>query len=272
MPHDTEHRAAIGAITIVEFEAGQAVRHFFGTRGQPADVRVPFGETAACRDGSRPVPRAVVSVKQVHGTDALLVKRPIEAGSVFLGQWDAVVTNQPGVLVTVRTADCVPILLHDPVEHVVAAIHSGWRGSVAGIVPKTVMRMQEEFGSQVHHIRMAIGPSAGSCCYEVDDAVLKPLQSYPFWKSVVRETTYGRALLDLREFVRCQSHAAGVPAENVWTASHCTICRPDLFFSYRREGVVKETMTSGIMLSAATDEPVGSPAEAVRSKKAGLAR
>jgi len=250
MPHQVEKSAATGAITIAEFEAGHPVRHFFGTRGQPSNVHAPFGDTAALRREPSYHPLAVVSVKQVHGTNALLVDRPIEAGKTFAGEWDAVITNQPGVLVTVKTADCVPILLYDPIQHVVAAIHSGWRGSVAGIVPKTLMRMQQEFGSEPGSIHVAIGPSAGSCCYEVDDAVLKPLQSYSFWKSVVRETARGRALLDLREFVRRQTLAAGVPDQNVWAVDHCTICRPELFFSYRREGVVKDTMTSGIMLSA----------------------
>ena len=250
MSHQTEQRTATGALSIAEFEAGHQVRHFFGTRGRPANVQAPFSETAVPRREALRAPLAVVSVKQVHGTDALLVDRPIEAGTEVAGEWDAVVTNQLGVLVTVRTADCVPILLHDPIQHVVAAIHSGWRGSVAGIVPKTLLRMQQEFGSQPDSIRVAIGPSAGSCCYEVDDAVLRPLQSYSFWKSVVRDTVEGHALLDLREFVRRQTHAAGVPEHNMWAVHHCTICEPDLFFSYRREGVVKETMTSGIMLSA----------------------
>lgn len=248
MSHQAEKSAATGAITITEFEAGHPVRHFFGTRGQPRNVHSPFGDTTSPENGTSCDPLAVVSVKQVHGTDALLVAQPIEAGKTFDGGWDAVITNQVGVLVTVRTADCVPILLHDPIHHVVAAVHSGWRGSVAGIVPKTILRMQQEFGSRPDSIHVAIGPSAGSCCYEVDDAVLKPVQSYPFWKSVVRETVPGRALLDLREFVRRQTRATGVPEQNMWTVRHCTICQPDLFFSYRREGVVKDTMTNGIML------------------------
>ena len=237
-------------ITIAEFEGGHSVRHFFGTRDRMSDPRFPFGRIPSSGRAAAHEPRAVVSVKQVHGTDALLVDRPIEAGTSFAGEWDASITNQHGVLVTVRTADCVPILLYDPIQHVVAAIHSGWRGSVAGIIPKTILKMQQEFGSQSASIHVAIGPSAGSCCYEVDDVVLKPLQSYSFWKSVVRETARGHALLDLREFVRRQTHAAGVPEQKVWMVRHCTICRPDLFFSYRREGVVKDTMTSGIMLSA----------------------
>ena len=246
----TKKSAATGVITIAEFEAGHPVRHFFGTRHWSSDLRSPFDHTTSSGRAASCDPRAVVSVKQVHGTDALLVDQPIEAGTTFAGGWDAVITNQPGVLITVRTADCVPILLHDPIHHVVAAVHSGWRGSIAGIVPKTLIKMQQQFGSYSDAIHVAIGPSAGPCCYEVDEPVLKPLHSYPFWKSVVRETGPGRALLDLREFLRRQAQTAGVPHQNIWTVSHCTICEADLFFSYRREGVVKDTMTSGIMLSA----------------------
>ena len=78
----------------------------------------------------------ILSVKQVHGTDALIVDRPVEEGDAFEGGWDALVTDQPGLMVTVRTADCVPVLLYDPERRVVAAIHAGWRGgSGAGIPP-----------------------------------------------------------------------------------------------------------------------------------------
>lgn len=241
--------SATGLITIAPFEADQPVRHFFGTRDQPRSVTAAFDGSLSSKHGARGKPVAVVSVKQVHGTDALLVDRPVEAGTTFEGSWDAVVTNQPGVLVTVRTADCVPILLHDPIHRVVAAVHSGWRGSVGGIVPKTLQMMQRQFGSAADAVQVAIGPSAGFCCYEVDEAVLRPLQLYPFWQSVVRETTAGRALFNLRDFVYRQVEAAGVSPRNMWSVDLCTICQPTLFHSYRREGVVKETMTSGIMLA-----------------------
>ena len=249
----TRASSATGLITIAAFEADQPVRHFFGTRDQPRSVNAPFDGSISSKHGERDGPVAVISVKQVHGTDALIVDRPVEAGTTFEGGWDAVVTNQPRVLVTVRTADCVPILLHDPIHRIVAAVHSGWRGSVAGIVPKTLQMMKREFGSAADAVQVAIGPSAGSCCYEVDDAVLRPIQSYSFWRSVVRETAPGRALFTLRDFVYRQVEAAGVSPRNMWSVDLCTICEPTLFHSYRREGVVKGTMTSGIMLAPFED-------------------
>ena len=119
----------------------------------------------------------LLSVKQVHGTDALVVDRSLSSDDRFHGGWDALVTDQPGVMVAVRTADCVPVLVHDPQRRVVAAIHAGWRGAVAGIVPKTIGLMRSRFGSDSAQMHVSIGPSAGVCCYEVDEPVLKELRN-----------------------------------------------------------------------------------------------
>lgn len=236
-------------ITVPSFAPNsEGVEHFFGTRlsslsvtpGRSFAPRLPHGDWAAT---------VMVSVKQVHGTEALVVDQPVGQGDFFEGGWDALVTNQPGVIVTVRTADCVPVLLHDPVQRVVAAVHAGWRGAIAGIVPKTVALLVNRFGATVERLRMAIGPSAGLCCYEVDEPVLSRLREVdPEWRDVVVPVGTERAHLDLRAFVRRQGLADGLQAERIVTVNACTICHPDLFFSYRREGVVKATMVSGIAL------------------------
>jgi polyphenol oxidase len=240
-----------GLISVPGFAGGRRVYHFFGTRHQPRRL-MPWA-TAARRGKDYPV----VSVKQVHGTDCLVIDRPVQPGATFPGTWDALVTNQAAVLLTVRTADCVPVLLHDPSRQVVAAIHAGWRGAVAGIVPNTLATVAAEFGTAPESVRMVIGPSAGDCCYEVDAAVLGPLKSrYPYSSLVIRETGRDRALLNLRGLIRRQAEAAGVPRENIWAVNVCTICHPGLFYSYRREGVVIGTMISGIMLPADTRRSV----------------
>lgn len=223
-------------ITVPSFaDARQGIRHFFGTRHDP-----PGPVRAA---------QAVVSVKQVHGTDVLVVDRPVADRQAFEGGWDALVTDQPGVLLTVRTADCVPVLIHDPVRGIVAAVHAGWRGAVAGIVPKTVAVMAKRFGSQPASLRVSIGPSVGSCCYEVDEPVLSRLRaSYADWQSLVQATGPGTARLDLRGLVWGQAQSAGVREDGIHSVSLCTICHPALFHSYRREGSVCGTMVSGIML------------------------
>jgi hypothetical protein len=223
-------------ITIPSFAGARAgVRHFFGTR----------------RGGGGPGPaRVVVSVTQVHGTDVLVLDRPVDGGQAFDGEWDALVTDQPGVLLTVRTADCVPVLIHDPVRAVVAAVHAGWRGAVAGILPKTLAVMQQRFGSQPASLRMSLGPSVGACCYEVDEPVLSRLrEAYADWRSLVRDTGPGRAMLNLRGLVLGQARSAGVRDDGIHPISLCTVCHPALFYSYRREGEVRGTMVSGIMLA-----------------------
>jgi YfiH family protein len=236
-------------ITVASFATdADGVEHFFGTRASGPSVTP--GRASSLPAGRPEVTAPVmVSVKQVHGTDALVVDQPVQQGATFEGGWDALVTDQPGVMVTVRTADCVPVLLHDPGRRVVAAIHAGWRGAVAGIVPRTVALLVDRFGATVEGLRMAIGPSAGPCCYEVDEPVLSKLREVcPGWESVVKPVAANKAHLDLRAFVRLQALTDGLQTERIAMVNACTICQPDVFFSYRRDGVVNATMVSGIAL------------------------
>jgi len=235
-------------ITVPAFaNAESGVRHFFGTRRQQGGAD-PSGA------------KVVVSVKQVHGTDSLVLDRPVAQEEVFAGEWDALVTNQPEVLLTVRTADCVPVLVHDPVRRVVAAIHAGWRGTVEGIVSRTLSIMTQRFGSDPGWMRVGIGPSVGPCCYEVDEPVLERLrEGFTDWRTVVRDTGPGKAVLDLRSLLRQQAEATGVLPQAIRTVNVCTVCHPDLFYSYRRDGTARDTMVSGIMLTrrASSRKPSG---------------
>ncbi|MGH7233355.1 MAG: peptidoglycan editing factor PgeF [Nitrospiraceae bacterium] len=231
-----------GLITVPAFAGtGHGIRHFFGTRLQSTSLE---------RESLNA--HAIVSVKQVHGTDALIIDRAPKPDAVYPGGWDALISDQTGVLLTVRTADCVPVLCRDARRQVIAAVHAGWRGTVAGIISKTLAHMRRHFHSAPGDISMVIGPSAGPCCYEVDEQVLSLVRTeYPYWRLVVSETGRGRALLDLRALIRRQAQADGVDAGRIWTVKVCTICHPRLFYSYRREGIVKQTMVSGIMLAPA---------------------
>lgn len=237
-------------ITVPAFaSARDGVRHFFGTRRHAdalaLDVGVPARQSGAKGRGW------LLSVKQVHGVDALIVDRPLSEADQFPGGWDALVTDQPGVTVAVRTADCVPVLMHDPGRRVVAAIHAGWRGAVAGIVPKTIALMAARFGSACSDLRISIGPSAGPCCYEVDAPVLERLRvGLPDWQSVVHDYQGHKARLDLKALIRRQVEGQGVSALSVSAVNLCTICHEQLFYSYRREGRVNGTMVSGIALLA----------------------
>jgi hypothetical protein len=226
-------------ITVPIFAKGTVgVCHYFGTKIAP-------GPPATSISG--PSVR-VVTVRQVHGTEVLAIDRRTVAAS---GSYDAIVTNQPGVLVAVETADCVPILLLDSSRGVYAAVHAGWRGTMGGIVTKTVRVMQDRFGSHLRSIRVAIGPSIGVCCYEVNGTVLAPLKrGFPYWADVVENVKGAKAHLDLRGLNRRQLEEAGISPDRIETVNLCTACHRDLFYSYRRDGARTGRMMSGIGLTA----------------------
>lgn len=235
-------------ITVPAFgSAHDGVSHFFGTRHHALAYQtgVPVANSEV-RDHAW-----TVSVKQVHGTDALIVDRPVTNADRFEGGWDALITDQPGVTVVVRTADCVPVLVYDRRRRAVASVHAGWRGALAGIVPRTIELMASRFAIAPSDLRVSIGPSAGPCCYEVDDAVLEPLRrSRQDWSSLVRDDRASKARLDLKALVRRQTSEIGIPPDQITVVNVCTICHPALFFSYRREGRVNGTMLNGISLLA----------------------
>ena len=228
-----------GVITVPMFSHGvSGVYHYFGTRTEPKPTPSRMG---------RP-PMQVVTMKQVHGTEVLII------GGREMGEGDghdAVVTNRPGLLLAVRSADCVPILLMDTARPVVAAVHAGWRGTLGNIVTKTVMAMRTRFACSLRTIRAAVGPSIGACCYEVDEAVLAPLKrACPDWQEVVERAKGSRAYLDLRRLNRRQLEEAGLDPARIETVNLCTACHPELFYSYRRDGKATDHMTSGIGLTA----------------------
>jgi len=178
---------------------------------------------------------------QVHGRDVRVVKS-LEDARGDAGargeteRCDALVTQTPRVLLGVKTADCVPVLLADPRTGACAAVHAGWRGTLAGIVGHALERMGEEFGTRAGDVRASIGPAALQCCYEVGPEVVETFrQNFPHADALFTPTRDGRALVDLHRANREQLVAAGVPAARVHAAPLCTMCRTDLFFSYRRE-------------------------------------
>ena len=227
-------------------------RHFFGIRQAPEGLEAPI-QLGVMTTGSPSFP-LIASLKQIHSTQVRVIDSPANAGAMSQGEGDALVTNQPQLLLVVRTADCVPVLLIDNELGVIGAIHAGWRGAVDGIVSKTIQTCVEHFGSHVSHLHVAIGPSIGPCCYEVDAPVIEPLQThYPDWLGVLKKTANGKGMLDLRRLIWHQVLASGISEQHVEKVEHCTHCRGDLFFSYRREGKVNGTMLNGIMLPEGND-------------------
>ena len=228
----------------------EGVVHFFGTRTDPADLfsTVKVGQLT---EGTPEFPR-IASLKQVHGTDVRVFDQPSQVELQELTPGDALVTNQPNLLVLVRTADCVPILVADMKRRVIAAIHAGWRGTLSGIVSKTLSVLQTQFDTRVNDVRVGIGPSIGVCCFEVDGPVMQPLRAtVPFWEDVVEKAgTADKAMLNLKKLIAWQLAQCGIGETAISQVDSCTKCQPDMFYSYRREGRVNGTMMSGIMLKS----------------------
>ena len=181
---------------------------------------------------------------QMHGADVRLVKSEDDAkpkpGVLGDDQYcDALISNAPKILLTVKTADCVPVLLGDAATGAFAAVHAGWRGTSASIVARAIEQLQNEYGTRPENLRAAIGPAATACCYEVGaDVIGKFREGFADADSLFEPTRDGHARIDLHKANLNQLIAAGVPADRIHTAPFCTMERTDLFFSYRREKAV----------------------------------
>ncbi len=177
---------------------------------------------------------------QAHGADVRLIKETIDAKPAENSRGDtvycdAIVSDAPGVLAGVKTADCVPILLADPRRAAFAAVHAGWRGTLAQVVVKALERMVAEYKTDATDVLVAIGPAAADCCYEVGNDVIDAFRgSFPD-QVLVKPTRENHACINLLQANREQLITAGVNSKTIYIAPLCTMCRTDLFFSYRRE-------------------------------------
>ena len=172
---------------------------------------------------------------QVHGRDVRVVREASEAGNDS-ERCDALTTDLPGVLLGVKTADCVPVILGDARTGACAAVHAGWRGTLAGILKHALARLSQEFGTRAEDVRAAIGPAALACCYEVGPEVIDAFRAeVRDADALFTPTSEGRALVDLHRANLEQLTESGVRPERVHTLPLCTMCRPEEFFSYRRD-------------------------------------
>jgi YfiH family protein len=185
--------------------------HGFGTRAAPLSQE------------------GMASLKQIHSSVCLVADSP-----ACIGDGDALITNRAGLAVSVRTADCYPILLADPGTASIAAVHAGWRGTAAGVVGETIARMGREFGTRPGDLWAAIGPGIGGCCYQVGEEVARQ---------------FGRSSaghIDLAAVNRNQLLAAGVTPERIDSLGLCTYCDAARFHSYRRDKASAGRMISYI--------------------------
>ena len=166
-------------------------------------------------------------LKQVHGAT---VRRAPWVGTP---EGDAALAAEAGLLLGIETADCLPVLIVDPQRKAVAAAHAGWRGTAAAVVPGTIAALTAA-SSRLADLLAILGPCIGPCCYEVGDELRHAFG--PAAEPFFRPGTRGRPHLDVRAMNAQQLQDAGVSAKRIHSVDHCTACRPDLYFSYRRDG------------------------------------
>jgi len=180
----------------------------------------------------------MATAKQIHSAEILDA-----CGSGGLkGQGDALISNTPGIAVGIRTADCVPILLADPANRVVAAVHAGWRGTAQEIVRLTVERLGQIYKTKPSDIVAAIGPAIRSCCFEVGPEVAR---EFARWDPQL-EGAADKHYLDLVTFNARQLESAGVPSSNIVKTGECTKCDAEHFHSFRRDREESGRMLSWI--------------------------
>ncbi|HYL76929.1 MAG TPA: peptidoglycan editing factor PgeF [Bryobacteraceae bacterium] len=198
-----------------ELEALPWLEHGFGTR----------------MSSGWPNAAELATVRQIHSNKVLQGDR-----GGCLGDGDALISNKPGITLAVRTADCLPILMADPRNRAIAAVHAGWRGTVQEIVLKTMEAMTEKFGTRQEDLVVAIGPGIGPCCFEVGPEVASQFG------------LTGRVKVDLAETILRQLRRNDGTLGHVATANMCSRCQPDLFESYRRDGEKAGRMVSAIAI------------------------
>jgi YfiH family protein len=213
----------------------------------------------------------VIALRQIHSDIVQVVNSSNSEPSGDALKGDALITNEPGFLLVVQTADCVPILLADKKRRAIAAIHAGWRGTLQRIAEKALGRLKMEFGTRPQDVIAALGPGIGQCCFEVGPEVVAefaakfpeasewfkgPFDSLargdndPNWLPWLTMRPPGhqlpeqRAHLDLIAANRAILVNAGILPANISSSGFCTACRTDLFFSYRRERITGRMMAA----------------------------
>ncbi len=190
-------------------------------------LRVQENRAIAARSCGLPEGR-VVFLRQVHGDQVVEARHPVDSEFVA----DAVMTDRKNLVLTVATADCVPILLCDPERPAIAAVHAGWKGTAMNIVGRTVAEMERRYGAKRNHIVAAIGPSIGECCYTVSGDVAYRLRE---WQGAGLREEGPQYRVSLSRINRAQLLEAGVEEEHVTAIDLCVSCHEELFFSHRRD-------------------------------------
>lgn len=211
---------------VPELERIPGLVHGFEQRLLPSGGESPDETRTRVRRALEPQGRLLL-LKQVHGATVRVAPwqgRP---------EGDAAMAEAPGLLLGIESADCLPVLLVDPLRRAAAAAHAGWRGTAAGVAAAAVAALVRG-GSRAADLVAALGPANEACCYEVGEELRAAFGDE--WQAVARTGPRGRPHLDLRAANARQLERAGLRPERIHHVSHCTSCLSDLYHSYRREG------------------------------------
>jgi YfiH family protein len=216
----------------------------------PDDLRADVGARRLANALGAP-DAEIVRLRQVHGRNVLVLEEPArERRNTLLGEGDALVTNRPSVLLTVASADCVPIVLADPSAGLIAAVHAGWRGTALRVLD-AVLDALEERGAHAGNLVAAFGPSISPRRYEVGPEVVAALveayREVTVPSEAMRPGASDRTFLDIGAFHRALLLRRGIRAGRILTAGLCNASRPDLFPSYRRDGPGTGRILTGIV-------------------------
>ncbi len=200
-------------------------------------------------------PRKLVIPQQTHGTRVADINRewielPEQEWKERLTGTDALITSLEGICLCVTTADCVPLLLYDVRNSVVAAIHAGWRGSVKRIVRRVTGEMNRLYGSVGKEIVACIGPSISPTAFEVGNEVYETFrkEGFDMEKIACLNEVTGKYHIDLWRANSLELQESGIPENQIEVVGKCTYTHPDRFYSARRLGIASGRMLSGIMI------------------------
>jgi len=216
----------------------------------PDNVRENFARFCAAVGTD---PGAIVQNHQVHGRFVRPVSRTdTEAPSIpSMVDADGLITDEPRLCLTVFSADCIPVLLYDPVRRVISAVHAGWRGTAQGIAAQAVQAMVQDYNCAPDHILAAIGPGISQCCFETREDVPQALLASlgPQAEPLIRPLSQaGKYKVDLKGANAQWLYTAGLTPDHIAVCPACTACRPDLFWSHRKLSQTRGSMAAMIQL------------------------
>lgn len=172
---------------------------------------------------------SLIHMRQIHSDTIVIVDKTLSFDTP--PECDALITNRPQTPLMVMSADCTGILIYDPIQKVIAAVHAGRAGALESILPKTIQKMGEVFGSLSENLQITLGPSIHGCCYEINETIASETEDKGYPEALRREN--GKVFLDVNTILLKQLNKLSI--ENIEVIEHCTSCRCNEYFSYRAD-------------------------------------